>query len=839
MKNNKVKRNIFLLIIALFAGAFFVVNSAVAQVTPPENLYVHNATGSDCNDCSTPLSPCKTIQAAVDKAEDGDNIWIGDGIYNESVSIEKEISLMPGEISTPSMATVEEEDGVRVDQIDIKNSTKNVYIKGLVIIKMTADPAGEGTVIEGNLIGYIHLGSQTEGVLIEENVFDAQMYEGSPVAVGALYENSKNNTKGDKVNIFRNNTVKNATEGIGVVGNPVIENNTFENNVYHIKSYTVDGFDKTDFENILVENTFDRAVVIRYAAPSVYPTTLESLELSNGFSEGEIKEKIIFSSIEEAIDEANSYDIVDVLSGTYQETLAIEEPLTLKGAGSSQTIIDGDGLKMKANSVILINSSDVNIEGLKIINGDWGVGVRNDGEGTIIREIDLSVVSRGIRNINFEDVVVEGSDASGFVFDGRGSLSDVTFTNCRADNNGNRGIYFAPNKFSTNVTLINTSANDNQVMGFNNQGIMENLVINGGTFNNNVGGSPKGTTEGPYYGFGISVEHTTGVDIQGVTASGNGTGGPAEGGAGIVIKGETSNVEISGVTLTGNQIGLWFEPRWEDNPVPKDTKIINSSIFGNIDYGIKNDIEDGGVELQGVENGTQGLVVDAKLNWWGSADGPEQVILNGVPKDVAIQETEETREKVSVNVLFDPWWVNEEMTRDSDYQEPGLFSGGGSVGFNNSQTTGGEVLGETDTQGEVLGETDSRDYEEQEQEKREKMDELNERKEKVEEMKDIVNALLEETDDEEKKNLLLELLEELEELEEAIDEELEATEEELEEIVAKVALSKQKERAENSEETINMLLSLDDLTEEERASLEELLERAQEIKGEIEERLNQ
>jgi hypothetical protein len=297
-----------------------------------------------------------------------------------------------------------------------------------------------------------------------------------------------------------------------------------------------------------------------------------------------------FVTIQEGIIAVVENGTVNVATGTYEEAVTINKPLTIKGAGSEETVIDAGAVL----PVINIDSSNVTLEGLKVANGNWGVGVRNASD---------------IENINFEDVVVDGSTASGFVFDGSGKVSNITFIDCRADNNGNRGIYFAPQTPSENVVLTNTSADNNQIMGFNNQGIMTNLAIKGGTFNGNVGGIPKDTTEGPYYGFGISVENTTGVDIQQVTAENNGTEGPAEGGAGIVIKGSSSGVNISDVILTGNKIGLWLEPKWGNNPVPEDTTITNSKIFDNIDYEVKNDIEE--------------ITVDAAKSWWGTFSSAE------------------------------------------------------------------------------------------------------------------------------------------------------------------------------------------------------------------------
>lgn len=54
----------------------------------------HVATsGSDANDCLTPLTPCATIGAALGKASDGDTIKVGLGLYNESLTTDKSVTI--------------------------------------------------------------------------------------------------------------------------------------------------------------------------------------------------------------------------------------------------------------------------------------------------------------------------------------------------------------------------------------------------------------------------------------------------------------------------------------------------------------------------------------------------------------------------------------------------------------------------------------------------------------------------------------------------------------------------------------------------------------------------
>lgn len=61
--------------------------------------------------------------------------------------------------------------------------------------------------------------------------------------------------------------------------------------------------------------------------------------------------------------------------------------------------------------------------------------------------------------------------------------------------------------------------------------------------------------------------------------------------------------------------------------------------------------------LTNLVNNVADYTVDASLNWWGHETGPyhDDTNLDGQGN------------AVSDNILFDPWWVNEEMAQDSNY----------------------------------------------------------------------------------------------------------------------------------------------------------------------------
>ncbi|UCE74327.1 MAG: right-handed parallel beta-helix repeat-containing protein, partial [Methanomassiliicoccales archaeon] len=76
-----------------------------------------------------------------------------------------------------------------------------------------------------------------------------------------------------------------------------------------------------------------------------------------------------FTSIQDAITNANAGEMIYIYSGKYFESLTIDKPITLVGESKGTTIIDGDG----SEYVIYVSGDDVAIEELTIQNGDYAI----------------------------------------------------------------------------------------------------------------------------------------------------------------------------------------------------------------------------------------------------------------------------------------------------------------------------------------------------------------------------------------------------------------------------------------------------------------------------------
>jgi hypothetical protein len=170
--------------------------------------------------------------------------------------------------------------------------------------------------------------------------------------------------------------------------------------------------------------------------------------------------------IQGAVDASESGDAVNVAPGTYYENVQIDKSLTVKGAGSSETIVDGN----QAGSVFTVgkNNQDVTVTLSDMaIQGGSGTSTDLGGVGS------YSLVGGGIWNAGRLTVTrstISGNTAQfgGGIFNGNGATvnidGDSTITGNSASNGG--GIY----NYNGTVNLESGSI-DHNIASLNGGGI--------------------------------------------------------------------------------------------------------------------------------------------------------------------------------------------------------------------------------------------------------------------------------------------------------------------------------------------------------------------------------
>lgn len=82
-----------------------------------------------------------------------------------------------------------------------------------------------------------------------------------------------------------------------------------------------------------------------------------------------------FATIQEAIDAAPGWAIIDIAPGTYNETIEIRKPLTLIGATNGATRIGGGHTPQAI--IAVRNTHDVTLRNLNVVGGQYGILVEN------------------------------------------------------------------------------------------------------------------------------------------------------------------------------------------------------------------------------------------------------------------------------------------------------------------------------------------------------------------------------------------------------------------------------------------------------------------------------
>jgi len=184
--------------------------------TLPADTFHVAVTGDDLNPCLSPLAPCRTIQAAVDKAQSGDAVKIASGTYEENVVVNKDLVLQ-GSSGTPPVIDGHETapavfigngSTVTLQNLHITNGLASygggIYNSGGTVFVLDSEVHGNRALFDGG--AFFNQG----GLLIVENSTIAENLAGSDAVIGTPATEVQPGITGFRNSTLSGNTSTNA-----------------------------------------------------------------------------------------------------------------------------------------------------------------------------------------------------------------------------------------------------------------------------------------------------------------------------------------------------------------------------------------------------------------------------------------------------------------------------------------------------------------------------------------------------------------------------------------------------------------------------------------------------
>jgi len=304
-----------------------------------------------------------------------------------------------------------------------------------------------------------------------------------------------------------------------------------------------------------------------------------------------------FNTIQDAIDAAEDGDIVRAYEGIYYENIVIKKSMSLIGNGSANTTIDGGN----NGDVVFIKNDWVNITGFAIINSDSSLeaGLRITANHTNVYNNIFSDNAVGIHIEEGYNNTISGNDCTSSYRNINLAYSDFNII----DNNYCKGstfsIYF---HYSNNNTAKDNSCPFNEYSFYLFYSNNNSIIRNNCTDNSNNGIRPANS-------------HNNIFSENNIT---NNEGGIALYKCNFSL---ISNNIISSNSNYGIRLSISNENEITHNVITFHTIGINIRMESSLNiahFNVITDNQEFGIDAS--EN--DGIIVNARYNWWGNLSGP-------------------------------------------------------------------------------------------------------------------------------------------------------------------------------------------------------------------------
>ncbi|MCG2826147.1 MAG: right-handed parallel beta-helix repeat-containing protein [Thermoplasmatales archaeon] len=298
-----------------------------------------------------------------------------------------------------------------------------------------------------------------------------------------------------------------------------------------------------------------------YAEPLMNETKEVIIVLTTGAmgSVHNLDKDTYYDTIQEAIDDANPGDTIEVSNGTYYENVIINKTITLIGEDRNTTIVDGSG----TGDVIYISADWVNVSGFSITHS--GTAYFSDA-GIDIRSFNNNIINCNIHSNNGKGVYIGQS------------FNDNVISSNIISNNGEDGIYISSdscgNKITSNTIHSNNwhgiriCGNDNQIADNNvSSNNMTGIWIVAGGSNNTIIDNDVCLNDN-----GIGVSYSGNNTIANNRVLSNNYGG-------IKLDYSSSN-NITNCTVYNNSYGIWLYSSSNNNQISNCFVYNNSEGIG-------------------------------------------------------------------------------------------------------------------------------------------------------------------------------------------------------------------------------------------------------------------